>query len=191
MLKNKGWLVVSLMTTIIFLGACGQSEAKNKDDDDEEKVYKSTLIYEDEAGSINDNASNSSNSNSTQNGRWETVEQGGLKLTLHSVRETTQGRLEAENDKFIIASITIENIGDEDRHISSIMNFVLFDSNDSKQKHTISPRTTGDLEGNLPIGSSLKGEIAFGAVESDVYDLSFSLLGNSRWVGWYIKDSDL
>ncbi|QST01151.1 DUF4352 domain-containing protein [Pontibacillus sp. ALD_SL1] len=177
MVIKKIWLIVSLSITVVLMGACAQSEAKNSS---EEKVYKSIP---------NDKNSNKNTSEKTYKG--ETIKQGDLKLTLHSVRETTKGAMEPENDKFIIADITIENTGDKEKHVSVLMNFDMYNNEGDKQEHTVFPQTKGEAEGELPPGGSLNGEIAFDVEEADGYELMFKLLEHPRWISWEINESDL
>ncbi|KGP92403.1 hypothetical protein N780_01950 [Pontibacillus chungwhensis BH030062] len=177
MKKKKIWLIISLTITVVIIGACAQSEAKNSS---EEKVYKSIQ-----------NDTNSSKNTSETTYKGETIKQGDLKLTLHSVRETSKGAMEPENDKFIIADITIENTGDKVKHVSVLMNFDMYNDEGDKQKHTVSPQTDGEAEGELPPGGSLNGEIAFDVEEADSYELMFKLLEQPGWVSWKINESDL
>ena len=93
----------------------------------------------------------------------ETVALGKYKFTVNSVRNAVGDSISKpkQGQKYLIINATIENLGQQQSPISSIVLFSLTDSANRKYKRVITTETKGNLDNNLDPGKKLQGEIAF------------------------------
>src|SRR5699024_9320575 len=115
--------VLTLIASIGLLSACDEADVE-KVDNEEENTEQNDEDKEEKI-SISD-----------------TVMYDDLKITLNEVRIEEGGEFdEPEEDQFIVANLTIENEGDDEENISSIMN------NELKDDEGYSYTTTITTEG--------------------------------------------
>jgi len=93
----------------------------------------------------------------------DVIEAKDMHYTVNSVREAPGGDFikPKEGNIWYVVDVTIENKGQETFHSSSLMMFKLFDSEGYSYSITLGPDTTGSLDGEVPPGRKLRGEIAF------------------------------
>ncbi|HLR07739.1 MAG TPA: DUF4352 domain-containing protein [Bacillota bacterium] len=149
--------VLTLIASIGLLSACDEADVE-KVDNEEENTEQNDEDKEEKL-SIGD-----------------TVMFDDLKITLNEVRIEEGGEFdEPEEDQFIVANLTIENEGDDEENISSIMNIELKDDEGYSYTTTIlTEGTKGQLDGAIEPGGKMKGEIPFDVPESDSYELHFA-----------------
>src|SRR5699024_2151829 len=99
----------------------------------------------------------------------DTVMFDDLKITLNEVRIEEGGEFdEPEEDQFIVANLTIENEGDDEENISSIMNIELKDDEGYSYTTTIlTEGTQRQLPAAIETGGIFKGHIPFVVHVSD------------------------
>ncbi|MGB5963069.1 MAG: DUF4352 domain-containing protein [Coleofasciculaceae cyanobacterium] len=109
----------------------------------------------------------------------ETVSLGKYKFTVNSVRDAVGDSISQpkQGKKYLIINATIENQGQKQSPISSIVLFTLTDSTNQKYKRVITTETKGNLDNNLDPGKKLQGEIAF-EVPQDAKNLILILRGD-------------
>ena len=117
----------------------------------------------------------------------DSVEFDGMKITLNEARIEEGGEFdEPTEEQFVVANLTIENGTDEEQTVSSVMNIELKDDEGYTYNTTIlTEGTKGQLDGTLPPGESMKGDIPFDVSKSDKYELHFSdpfKSGKAIWV---------
>lgn len=75
-----------------------------------------------------------------------------------------------ENDFFLIIDLTIENTGNKETNISSLMSFDIKDTNGEKGKYTFLTKSIkSQLDGGIMAGDLLKGQIAYDVKNSEKY----------------------
>jgi hypothetical protein len=105
----------------------------------------------------------------------EAVLANGLRVTLNSVTRQEASEFYApDNDFYLVANFTIENISNEVANISSFGSFDLQGSDLYKYSLAFGADVKGSLDAAIRAGGSLRGEIAFDVPQLDFYELSFS-----------------
>lgn len=115
----------------------------------------------------------------------ETATVNDTKIKINSVKKLDkecswefdgecQSYTEPSNDYFLIIDVTIENTGDEDLTISSMMSFDLKDSNGEKGSYALLTESiTSQLDDTLMPGDTLKGQIAYDVKDSEKYNFYY------------------
>ncbi|HEX8600379.1 MAG TPA: DUF4352 domain-containing protein [Chloroflexia bacterium] len=103
----------------------------------------------------------------------DTGESDGLEITVNSFRRTSSGLLSPDaGNEYLIINITAANTTDEEKIVSSLLNFSVKDDGgngtDFDQSFTAGVETS--LDGNVPAGEELTGEIAY-EIPEDATDL--------------------
>lgn len=99
---------------------------------------------------------------------------------------------EPDNDIFIVIDLTIENTGDDDLSISSMMSFELKDKNGNKGIYALLTNSIkSQLDGKVMKNDKLTGQIGYDVKSADIYNFYFknSLLDNS--IKFIINPSDI
>lgn len=184
-LKKVLFLCFALFISISLV-ACGEAEVKeldnieeettnSKDNEDQNENQKDQEVVDDE------------------NKKYEvgdTVEFDGMEITLNEVRIEEGGQFDTpENDQFIVANLTVENMTDEEQLVSSIMNIELKDDEGYAYNTTfLTEGTKGQLDGSIESGGKLTGEIPFDVATSETYELHYSDLLKSGKAIWIISN---
>jgi hypothetical protein len=124
----------------------------------------------------------------------EAVLANGLRVTLNSV--TRQGASEfyaPDNDFYLVANFTIENVSNEAANISSFGSFDLQGSDLYKYSLAFGADVKGSLDDAIRAGGSLRGEIAFDVPQLDFYELSFSpsIFNTDEDVVWRVSSAQI
>src|SRR5699024_984803 len=122
-LKKVLFLCFALFSSISLV-VCADAEVKDTD-----------IIEEDTTNSKDKEDQNENQKDQEvaeeENKKYEvgdTVEFDGMEITLNEVRIEEGGQFDTpENDQFIVANLTVENMTDEEQLVSSIMNIELKD----------------------------------------------------------------
>lgn len=194
MLKKLGLL---LFGSVIAFGlvACDEAEIEKVDKDNNEESENVTANENDETGE-NANDSEASKEEASKEEADEeltvgdTVDFDGLEITLNEARIEEGGDFdEPEEDLFVVANLTIENTGDDEQAISSIMNMELKDD-EGYSYHTtfLMEGTKGQLDGEIEPGGKMRGEIPFDVADSETYELHFSDPFKSGKAIWLITN---
>lgn len=97
-----------------------------------------------------------------------------------------------DNDFFLIIDLTIENKGDEDLNVSSLLSFNLKNTDGEEGDLNIFLNTVNtQLDGSIMPGDLLKGQIAYDVSESDNYYFYFRDNLLSKDVRFTIDSSDI
>jgi hypothetical protein len=109
----------------------------------------------------------------------ETVSLGQYKFTVNGVRNAVGDSISQPKPgkKYLIINATVENQGQKQSSISSIVLFTLTDNANQKYQRVITTETKGNLDHNLDPGKKLQGEIAF-EVPQDAKNLLLILRGD-------------
>ena len=79
-----------------------------------------------------------------------------------------------ENDFYLVIDVTIENIGEKDINLSSILDFTLWqDGERSALVLFLTKSINTRLDGILKVGSSITGQIAYDVFDRDEYKFQF------------------
>lgn len=81
---------------------------------------------------------------------------------------------EPENDYFLLIDLTIENNGEEDLAISSLLTFDLKNSEGEKGNYAMLTNSiNSQLDGSIMPGDLLKGQIAYDVKESEAFNFYY------------------
>lgn len=133
----------------------------------------------------------------------ETATVNNTKIKINSVKKVLkecdweyhgacQSYTKPENAYFLVVDLTIENTGEDELNISSIMSFDLKDSTGEKGKYALLTKSvSSQLDGEVMSGDLFKGQIAYDVKESDVYYFYYqdSLLDSN--IKFIINSSDI
>ena len=148
--------VITIGVFSLFLSGCVETESEN------EKGEKTRVFSISEVAKVNN-----------------------TKIKINSITKLDkecdwelQGKCESytepNNDFFIIIDLTIENTGDEDLAISSMMSFALKDNTGEKGKYAFLTKSiNSQLDGSVMPNDSLKGQIGFDIKDSEEYSFYF------------------
>jgi hypothetical protein len=102
-----------------------------------------------------------------------TGETAGLKVTLNSVRHETSGIVPPKAGmEYLVLDLTFENVSNEPKNVSSLLNFSVKDDTGQKYTVTIGAETKSSPDGKIAPGDKLRGESAF-EVPKDAKGLVF------------------
>lgn len=116
----------------------------------------------------------------------ETAYVNDTKITINSVKRINnecaweyegdcQSYDNPENAFFILIDLTIENTGDKELAISSMLTFDLKDQTGEKGKYALLTKSiSSQLDGSVMAGDLLKGQIAYDVKDSDKYYFYYS-----------------
>jgi len=92
-----------------------------------------------------------------------TADIADARVTLHTWRvDPGQEFFKPAADKqWIVVDVTVENTGDDEYNISSLLQTAIRDSEDREHSDLALADTSGSLDGTIPTGQSLRGERAF------------------------------
>jgi hypothetical protein len=96
-----------------------------------------------------------------------------------------------DNDFFLIVNATFENLSDESVSLSSLFQTELQGSDSYVYSQSLFAETKGSLDGDVPSGGSLRGEMAFDVPELESYTLSFKPDLFSDSIQFVIAASDI
>jgi len=104
----------------------------------------------------------------------ETVKMGDLVFTVTSARWDEGGEFYGPEtgERWLLMDCVIENAGDKEDVISSMIMFVLYDEEHYSRDQEFLAETKGNLDGELGPGRTMRGEIAF-SVEEDQSEWEF------------------
>lgn len=107
----------------------------------------------------------------------------GLAITLNDVEYVTEATFGPENDHFVVLDLTIQNTTNEPKHISTLMQMELQDSDGYKHDVALYVDGKGTLDGEIPAGDTIRGQVAFDVNQSKEYKFIFSgvLSGQVSW----------
>lgn len=123
----------------------------------------------------------------------ETYSKEGLNITLNSVKVTEGSKYDSpENDKFIVANITVENNTEDEVSISSLMNFELKD----EEGYSHSPvflveGVKSPIDGSIEPGGISRGEVVYDVPVLDRYELHYSEVFKKGRGKWEFKSSQI
>src|SRR5699024_4020164 len=184
-LKKVLFLCFALFISISLV-ACGEAEVKELDNIEEE----TTNSKDNEDQNENQKDQEVADDENKKYEVGDTVEFDGMEITLNEVRIEEGGQFDTpENDQFIVANLTVENMTDEEQLVSSIMNIELKDDEGYAYNTTfLTEGTKGQLDGSIESGGKLTGEIPFDVATSETYELNYSYLLKSGKAIWIISN---
>lgn len=95
------------------------------------------------------------------------VKMGNLEFKVNGVRSSKDGVVKINDGyKYLYIDITVENVGVKEESVSSIMQFSLKDKEGREQEMSISGDSKGSMDGPVPAGGRLNGEIAYEVLET-------------------------
>ena len=118
----------------------------------------------------------------------EVAEIQGLKVSVSSVRATDgkSGRIAAAalpaGQTYILADVSMENVGSEEAYVSSRMQISLLNSAGETQEWAFFPALTGSIDGRIDPGRDRKGELAW-VVDDDADGLMMTFGGTAFVLG--------
>lgn len=152
---KKTWFIV--LVVIVVLGVVGGAMGGN---DDKPKKVDSTTQTENKTD-------NKEEEKEESNGPQifnivDVIEADDYKITVNGVRSATVDSTGYYKPKdgyeFFLVNITLENISDEDKTVSSIMMFKVVDQNGVSYDMTIFPDAQGSLDGTVAPTRKMTGE---------------------------------
>lgn len=148
-MKKKLCLLLSSLMIFSFVG-CGSSG------DEPKKVGSS--------GEANQEESKAESNAPTIFNVGDVIEVDGYKIVVNSTRTTTQdssGYFKAdEGMEYFLTSITLENVSDEEKSISSMMMFKVVDQDGKAYDQSLFTDAEGSLDGSIAPTRKMTGEYA-------------------------------
>ncbi|WP_314585289.1 DUF4352 domain-containing protein [Paenibacillus terrigena] len=107
----------------------------------------------------------------------DAVDFNNLTVTLNGVRES-KGKLIKPKDgkKFVVVDVTVENKGDADKTISSLIQTAMSDGDGYSYSIALSDDEKASLNGNVAAGKKLRGEVTF-ELPKEAKELEFTFKG--------------
>jgi type II secretory pathway pseudopilin PulG len=137
-----------------------------------------------------------------QSGQGEGQEQGQRKLTVGQpanvgdAEVTLQGVRRLSHDflppdpgfQYVALDFTVVNTGDDEYNLSTLLQFEILDSDSRKYDVTIHPDTQGTLDGTIPTGGTVRGEVVFEVpVDKAPYAARFIQAFGSEMAEWTVQ----
>jgi hypothetical protein len=131
---------------------------------------------------------------SAQFGVGDTIDGDGYRITLNSAEKITSDSFggSPDNDFFLLLDVTIENLGDEEVNVSSVLSLTLRGSDSYDYDQSIFVDTKGSLDASVRAGGTLRGQVAYDVPSLNFYEFSYShnaFTGGS--VTFVVNDADL
>lgn len=148
--KKKIAAFLSIATIGMTLAAC------SVEDTNPEKVDKSDTVEEVDSSTEDIVGTEVFN-------MGDTVKMGSLEYTVHGVRTDKGSDIFGadEGNKYVYIDVTVENIGNEEEHVSSLMQFSLVDMDGVSQDIAIGADGKGSVDGSIGSGRKLRGELTY------------------------------
>jgi hypothetical protein len=99
---------------------------------------------------------------------------GDARVTANSYRLDAGGEyLKPDSgNMWVIVDVTVVNTGDDEYNISSLLQTAVRDADGYEYDVAFGPDTKGNLDGSIPAGGTLRGEVGF-EVPNPSYGLQF------------------
>lgn len=150
---KKWWFI--LIVVIVVLAVIG---GINGSDDKPKKVDNSSTQTEDKKDDKKEEKSNAPEIFNI----GDTIESDDFRITVNGVRTATVDSTgyykPKDGNEFFLVNITLENISDEDKTVSSVMMFKVVDQNGTSYDMTIFPDAQGSLDGTVGPTRKMTGE---------------------------------
>lgn len=122
----------------------------------------------------------------------ESVKVGNFKITLDSVRNEEIEKEEGGVLKnYLYCKVTIENIGIDYEHISTLGDFELLDQEGIKYNVKMTINSKGSIDGDIPNGEKFHGELVFDVAKSEKYELIHKDLFTDRKSIWQFDKNNI
>lgn len=180
-MKKNVFMLVGTVALSLSLAACSESTIEKVETPAETPAAEETTEPAEEVAETQDLKIG------------DTVKVNDLQVTLNSVRQytgTADTWDEAINDYYLIFDVVVENTGAESASLSSMMNFLLYDSESYAQDMAII-ETKGTLDGEIGQGRKMAGEIAFDVTDSETFEFIFEDPFATGQAIWTITKEDL
>lgn len=190
-MKSKFGSMAALIFAAGILGACNAEQDNNTDYKEEEKANKTNVEIKKEEDiketkssvEIEENLEDVSNNNLSIG---DSYSKDGLIITLNEVRKEKGGEFdEAKNGEFLVFNVSVLNNTNAEFNISSLLNFELKDSDGYPYSPTLLLEgTKSSVDGEVSPGDTLRGEIAYDAPDSKLYEFHYSEVfakGKGKW----------
>lgn len=161
--------------SLIFIVGCNANDETESVVKDNKGDPLAQEEYEDKTEDSQDNEVSEGSEQSEEFGIGDTIEYDGMSMTLNFVRTQAVGEFDtAQEDKFIIADLTVVNNSEEEKTVSSFLNIDLKDDNGIRY-NVIQPvgGKEDSLDGKIQSGERLEAEVPFNVAESDFYELTY------------------
>lgn len=185
--KHQLFLVFLLLALSFVLVACSESTVESVPEEVEENAEQT----EEDVEQVAEEATEEEPA-PTQAGLGQTLKFDDLQITVNSARKTMGDEYSSPDNAFyLVFDVLIENTGAETANISSMINFVVYDADSYAQDQSIMVDTKGSLDGEIPAGRKMAGEIAYDVSESEYYEFIFEDPFTSGQAMWHIESSEI
>lgn len=167
-MKKFSALISIMLTAVLLLSACGTAEVKKADKPADAPA----------AESANKETEKSEKPEEKKGPEvykiGDSVDFDDLTITVNGIKESKGGKIikPADGEVFVLVDVTVENKGDKEANISSMLQTSLVDSDGFKHNITIVEGMKGTLDGSVGAGRKLRAEVAF-SVSKDAKGLEF------------------
>lgn len=97
----------------------------------------------------------------------DTIKLGDLQYTTHNVKANTKGFFPpAKGMKYMYVDISVENIGDEEETVSSLLQFKLRNIEGEELDFAIGIDGKGSVDGSVNSGEKIRGDLVFEVPEN-------------------------
>ncbi|MBA7606386.1 hypothetical protein ES703_13534 [subsurface metagenome] len=154
--KHQIYIILFIVFTLIFgfVLACGEDVIPEK----VEKLTEEEMITEEK---IEETMEETPKTEIFEIG--DTIKMGSLQFKVNSVR-TSEGDeffKPDESNVYLFVDITIENISNEEEHISSLLIFKIVDKDGRSYDMAIFADAKGSVDGSLAAGRKMTGELSY------------------------------
>ncbi|WP_188207709.1 DUF4352 domain-containing protein [Alkalibacillus aidingensis] len=188
-------LLFMLLVLALFLAACGESSVETVDGEESEETTESSNEEDiekedqDESSKEDTEVAEESSEEEEQNvSIGDSIQFDDLKITLIGARqiESDNEFITEDNDLFLAVELEMENTGDEEESLSTMLSMSLFTDDGYSQDQTFMVDGRGSLDGSLGAGRSMKGEIVFDVETAEFYEFIFENPFTSGQAIWEI-----
>jgi len=165
--KRWWFIAIVLIIAISVIGGSGDDDQAQLADDKEEDQAAEENKDDKEKSEVDKNKEEPKEEpkeeKRTEFFMGEHVKLGNVVLTVNNIRDSKGNEIfkPDEGNIFKIVDITINNISNEFYSVSSFWGFEIKDSEGYTYSTTFGAETKGSLDGMIPPGMKMKGEIAF------------------------------
>lgn len=174
-MKKKTVGVVSALSLVaVMLAGCGETSSIEKIDKPKEEAKQKEAKVKKKA--------------EQQLKVGESVKFNGMIITLNSVKTSKGNEFEKpEKGTYLLANVTVENKTDEEQIVSSLANASLKDADGYSYTNALFSDAKGSLDGQVPAGGKLRGEISFDVPKSRSYEFIYQDMFESGQAIWKFK----
>lgn len=192
MKKSSIFMGTTLLLLTLVLGACTSETEGNQSKTEDPKVEVEVKITGENETSKKQDKEESVEQKTLKIGDTVKLEDG-VEITLNSAKEIPGGQFDTiKNDKFLVVDVSIVNNSKEEKIVSSILEYEMKDSDGYGYTTTfVMDGVKSQLDGSVPVGGKLRGQIAYDVPSSDYYEFTYKPVFLGTTSSWKFEESEI